>query len=109
MASPSRPELEFAYVQFLHRLSSWESFRSTADYVNDCKDNDPDHVHEMPIEAQHVDTFGMFLLDRTSDGKRHHNRQRQQSNHDVRRVQSDERKPLQFITTNPPSFTSTTI
>src|SRR6185503_5741848 len=91
MASPSRPELEFAYVQFLHRLNSWESFWSASDYVNDCKDNDPDHVDEMPIEAQHVHTFGMFFFDQTGDGERHYNRQCQQSNNNVRRVQSDER------------------
>src|ERR1051326_339620 len=92
MASRWRQELELNYLQFLDRWNSYESYLSESDDVNDREHDDPDHVHEMPIEAQHVHTFGMFLLDRTGDGERHYDRQCEQSNNNVRGVQTDQRE-----------------
>src|SRR6185312_1699439 len=65
--------------------------RLASDDVNDCEHDDPDNVHEMPIEAQHMHTFGMFLRDRTGYRERHHYQQCHQSNNDVRRVQTHKR------------------
>src|SRR5262245_49021498 len=78
-------------LQFLDRLNSCESSSLASDDVNDREHDDPDHVHEMPIEAQHVRTFGMFLFDRTGDGEHHYDRQCEQPNSNVRGVQTDQR------------------
>ncbi len=48
---------------------------SASNDINDGEDDNPNCVHEVPIERQHVDALGILLLHRSEDCKNHHSGQ----------------------------------
>src|SRR5260370_28005117 len=84
--------LEPRYLPTFARWSPCQSLSwSASDNVNNGEHDHPHRVHKMPIQPQHVRAFSMFLSDRTDDGESHYNQQRQQTNNDMRSMQTDER------------------
>src|SRR5271154_3189060 len=86
------PELEWCPLPF---VVCWSSCRfpseSASNDVNDCEHDDPNRVHEVPVERQHMRALGVFLFDETAHREGHDNQHRQQTSNDVGRVQTDER------------------
>src|SRR5262249_43802257 len=72
------------YQQRCHFLSS------ASQYVNNSKNNDPNHVHKMPVQGKYFYTPGVFPADPAAKSQDRHNDEHDYSYSDVERMQADE-------------------
>src|SRR5215475_12397231 len=66
------------------------SLPSASQNVNHSKNNDPDHIHKMPVQGKHFHTTGVLPSDSAGKGEDRYNDEHDQSCSDVKRVQADE-------------------
>src|SRR5260221_318806 len=67
------------------------SLSSAPKHVDDGEHDDPDGVHEVPVEGQHSDPRRMLPADVPGDGERRDDRHENQADDHVERVQADQR------------------
>src|SRR5215467_9331304 len=66
------------------------SLPSASQNVNDSKNNNPNHVHKIPVQGEYFYTPGVFSVDPAGKGEDRHNDEHDYSRSDVKRVQADE-------------------
>src|SRR5580698_5195043 len=64
---------------------------SASGYIDHKKNDDPNHINEMPVERQHVHAFVVLLLHPAKQRKRENEREAEQADRDVKCVQTHER------------------
>src|SRR5262249_33621986 len=56
---------------------------SAPDHVDDREDDDPDGVHEVPVERDHVHAGRLLAVDVAGDGEQRDDRHQDHAHHDV--------------------------
>src|SRR6516162_399377 len=63
---------------------------SASQNVDNGEDDDPNHIHKMPVQGKDFHTRRVFLSDAVGKGKDRHNDEHDHSHSDVKRMQADE-------------------
>src|SRR5215467_11626077 len=63
---------------------------SASQNVNHSKNNDPDHIHKMPVHRKHIYATGMFGAHPAGEGENRHNDEHDQSCSNMECMQANE-------------------
>src|SRR5262249_34693210 len=64
---------------------------STTDDVDDSENDDPDRIHEMPVQRQHVDTTGLIRTNTAGQTEQQRDQKHHKTGSHVKGMQADER------------------